>query len=54
MLNVIKRLVLKKNKEMDHGVCRGDNYNAWISLLGNLKGKRLLDRRWVNNYKNIC
>jgi len=41
-------LVLKKNKEMGHGVCRGRNYNALTSLLGNLKWKRLLDRPTVD------
>jgi hypothetical protein len=32
-MNVIRRLILKKNKEMDHGVCRADNYNVWKGLL---------------------
>jgi hypothetical protein len=52
----IRRLLLKKNKELDHGVCRGDNYNAWKSWFGNLKWKRLLDRPTVDGLiiiKNI-
>jgi len=37
-----------KNKEMDHEMCRGRNYNALESLLGNLKWKKLLDRPTVD------